>query len=191
MTAFTISLEPIIHLTHDQFYQLCQANPDIKFERNASGDLIIMPPTGGATGNYNSELNAELVLWNRQTRLGKVFDSSTCFHLPNGADRSPDLAWVAIERWNALTPEQQRGFPPIAPDFVLELLSPTDRLQQAQAKMREYRDNGVRLGWLLDRDRPYVEIYRLGQSVEMVQNPEFLAGESVLPGFTLNMQILK
>ena len=125
MTAFTISLEPVIHVTDEQFYQLCQANPEVKFERDAVGDLIIMAPTGGETGSYNAEIVADFVIWNRQTRLGKVFDSSTCFKLPQGGDRSPDVAWVALERWNQLSQEQQRKFPPIAPDFVLELLSPT------------------------------------------------------------------
>lgn len=190
MTAFTISLEPAIHMTDEQFYQLCQANPDVKFERNANGDLIIMAPTGGETGSYNAEIISDFVIWNRQTQLGKVFDSSTCFKLPKGGDRSPDVAWVAIERWNQLSLEQQRKFPPIAPDFVLELLSPTDSLEKTQAKMQEYMDNGVRLGWLLDRDRCVAEIYRINQPVEALTNPAQLAGEDVLPGFSLNMSIV-
>jgi len=140
---FTISLEPVIHITDEQFYQLCQANPDVKLERSAAGELIVMAPTGGETGSYNSEINADFVIWNRQTRLGKVFDSSTCFKLPHGGDRSPDVAWVALERWSTLSPEQQRKFPPIAPDFVLELLSPTDSLEKTQAKMQEYMHSGV------------------------------------------------
>lgn len=190
MTAFTISLEPVIHMTDEQFYQLCQANPDVKLERNASGDLIVMAPTGGETGSYNAEIVADFVIWNRQRRLGKVFDSSTCFKLPQGGDRSPDVAWVAIERWNQLSQEQQCKFPPIAPDFVLELLSPTDSLEKTQAKMQEYRNSGVRLGWLIDRDRRYVEIYRNNQPVEVLTNPEQLSGEEVLPGFCLNMSIV-
>ncbi|MBD3884761.1 Uma2 family endonuclease [Phormidium tenue FACHB-886] len=190
MTAFTISLEPIIHMTDEQFYQLCQANPDVKFERNAAGELIIMAPTGGETGSYNAEIVAEFVIWNRQTRLGKVFDSSTCFKLLKGGDRSPDVSWVAVERWNGLSLEQQRKFPPIAPDFVLELLSPADSLEKTQAKMQEYTDNGVRLGWLIDRDHRYVEIYRVNQSVEALTNPEQLLGEGVLPGFLLDMSLV-
>lgn len=188
MTAYTISLEPVIHLTDEQFYELCRGNPDLKFERSAKGELIIMPPTGGETGTYNSEINADLVIWNRQTRLGKVFDSSTCFKLPNGANRSPDVAWIAIDRWNSLTQEQQRKFPPIAPDFVLELLSPTDSLEKTQAKMQEYLDNGVRLGWLIDRDNRTVEIYRIDRSVEQLTEPKQLFGEEVLPEFVLEMQ---
>lgn len=187
MTVFTINLEPVVHITDEQFYVLCRANPDVKFERSASGDLVIMAPTGGETGSYNSEINAEFVIWNRQTRLGKVFDSSTCFKLPSGGDRSPDVAWITLERWNQLSREQQRKFPPIAPDFVLELLSPTDSLEKTQAKMQEYISSGVRLGWLVDRDNQYVEIYRINQPVEMLRNPEQLSGEDVLPGFTLRM----
>lgn len=190
MSAFTISLEPVIHITDEQFYQLCRANPDVKFERNAAGDLIIMAPTGGETGSYNSEINADFVIWNRQTKLGKVFDSSTCFKLPKGGDRSPDVAWVALERWNSLSREQQRKFPPIAPDFVLELLSPTDSLEKTQAKMQEYINSGVRLGWLIDRDNRYVEIYRINQPVEVLRNPERLLGEDVLPEFVLNMDLV-
>ena len=190
MTAFTISLEPVIHITDEQFYELCQANPNVKFERSAAAELIIMAPTGGETGSYNSEINADFVIWNRQTQLGKVFDSSTCFKLPKGGERSPDVAWVALERWNKLTREQQRKFPPIAPDFVLELLSPTDSLQKTQAKMQEYMSSGVRLGWLVDRDNHYVEIYRMNQPVEVLRNPEQLSGEDVLPEFVLNMNIV-
>lgn len=190
MTAFTISLEPVIHVTDEQFYQLCQANPDVKLERDAVGDLIIMAPTGGETGSYNAEIVADFVIWNRQTRLGKVFDSSTCFKLPQGGDRSPDVAWVALERWNQLSQEQQRKFPPIAPDFVLELLSPTDSLEKTQAKMQEYINNGVRLGWLIDRDRRYVEIYRSDQPVEALTSSEQLSGADVLPGLFLDMNIV-
>lgn len=189
MTAFTISLEPVIHMTDEQFYQLCQANPDVKFERNAAGDLIVMAPTGGETGSYNAEIVADFVIWNRQTQLDKVFDSSTCFKLLKGGDRSPDVAWVAVERWNQLSQEQQRKFPPIAPDFVLEL-SPTDSLEKTQAKMQEYMSNRVRLGWLIDRDNRYVEIYRRNELVEELTNPAQLSGEDVLPEFFLNMSIV-
>ncbi|WP_370588047.1 Uma2 family endonuclease [Trichocoleus sp. FACHB-591] len=174
---FTISLEPVIHITDEQFYELCQANPDVKLERSMAGELIVMAPTGGETGSYNSEINADFVIWNRQTRLGKVFDSSTCFKLPQGGDRSPDVAWVTLERWNTLSPEQQRKFPPIAPDFVLELLSPTDSLEKTQAKMQEYMCSGVRLGWLIDRDNRRVEIYRTSEPVEVLAAPNQLYGE--------------
>ena len=190
MTAFTVSFNSIIELTDDQFYQLCRNNPEIKFERNAKGEVIIMSPTGGETGNRNSEINADFVIWNRRTKLGKVFDSSTCFKLPNGADRSPDVAWIKQQRWDALKPEQRQKFPPICPDFVLELMSPTDRLTVTQAKMEEYLKNGVRLGWLINPQSWQVEIYRPGQVVEVLNSPKTLSGEEVLPGFVLDLHYL-
>ena len=148
MTAFTINLDPLGILTDEAFYQLCQANPDIKFERSAQGELIIMSPTGGESGRRSANITIDLGLWNRQTGLGYTFDSSTCFRLPNGAERSPDAAWIARSRWEALSAEDRQKFPPIAPDFVVELRSATDSLVTLQAKMQEYQDNGVRLGWL-------------------------------------------
>ncbi|BAY80089.1 hypothetical protein NIES25_65770 (plasmid) [Nostoc linckia NIES-25] len=190
MTAIAIKLNSIIQLTDNQFYQLCRENPEIKFERNAAGELLIMSPTGGETGNCNSEINADFVIWNRQTQLGKVFDSSTCFKLPNGANRSPDVAWIRKERWDALTPEQKEKFPPIAPDFVLELMSPNDTLRETQEKMQEYIDNGVKLGWLINPKMRQVEIYRLSQPVEILTSPQELSGEDVLPGFILNLSII-
>lgn len=190
MTAITINLNPIIQLTDDQFYQLCRANPDVKFERNAKGEIIIVSPTGGETGKRNAKLTTRFCLWNEQTNFGEVFDSSTCFKLPNGADRSPDVSWVKKERWEALTPEQKEKFPPIAPDFVLELISPTDTLKETQAKMQEYMDNQVRLGWLIDRKTRRVEIYRPGQALEVLESPTELSGEEVLPGFILDLRIV-
>ncbi|WP_392535585.1 Uma2 family endonuclease [Nostoc sp. C117] len=190
MTAIAINLNPIIQLADNQFYQLCRENPEVKFERNAAGKLLIIPPTGGETGNCNSEINADFVIWNRQTKLGKVFDSSTCFKLTNGANRSPDVAWIRQERWDALTPEQKEKFPPIAPDFVLELMSPSDTLRETQDKMQEYINNGVKLGWLINPKMRQVEIYRLGQTVEILTSPEQLSGEDVLPEFILNLSII-
>ena len=188
MNAFTITLNPIIELTDDQFYLLCCQNPDVKFERNAKGELIIMSPMGGETGNCNSEITADFVYWNRQTKLGKVFDSSTGFKLPNGAERSPDVAWIKQERWDTLTSAQKEKFPPIAPDFVLELVSPSDTLRKTQEKMQEYMENQVKLGWLIDRKTSRVEIYRQGKEVEVLESPTQLSGEDVLPGFVLKMQ---
>jgi Uma2 family endonuclease len=188
MNAITLQLEPVIKLTDEQFYLLCRKNPTIKFERNARGELIIMAPTGGETGNYNVEMAADFVFWNRQTKLGKVFDSSTGFKLPNGTNRSPDVTWIKQERWENLTPEQREKFPPISPDFVLELMSPSDDLEKVQEKMREYMENNVKLGWLIDRKNRRVEIYRLGKEVEVLQSPTELSGEDVLPGFVLNLQ---
>ena len=188
MNAVTINFNSVVKLNDDQFYQLCRNNPDIKFERNAKGQIVIMPPTGGETGNRNFEISVDFGIWNRQTKLGVCFDSSTCFKLPNGADRSPDISWIKQERWDALTPQQKEKIPPISPDFVLELMSPTDTLKETQSKMQEYMENGVRLGWLINRKSRRVEIYRQGQQVEVLASPTELSGEDVLPGFVLNLQ---
>ncbi|HEY9605120.1 MAG TPA: Uma2 family endonuclease [Allocoleopsis sp.] len=188
MTALTVNFNSVIKLTDEQFYQLCQDNETLRFERTATGELIIMPPTGGETSNRNAGLTAQIWVWNEQTQLGKVFDSSGGFKLPNGADRSPDTSWVKLERWNALTPEQQTKFAPLCPDFVVELLSPSDSLKDTQEKMKEYRDNGARLGWLINRKSRQVEIYRQGQDVEVLESPASLSGEDVLPGFVLNLE---
>jgi Uma2 family endonuclease len=188
MTAYTINLNPVVEMTDDQFYGLCRANPDIKFERSAQGNLIIMSPTGGETGNRNFEIGADFAIWNRKNRLGVCFDSSTCFRLPNSGSRSPDVAWIRQDRWDALTPEQKEKFPPIAPDFVLELTSPTDNLQETQAKMREYMLSGVKLGWLIHPKIRIVEIYRIGQEVERLESPATLSGENVLPDLVLDLQ---
>ena len=149
-----------------------------------------MPPVGGISGNRESDLNAEVVIWNRQTQLGKVFSSSTIFRLPKGGNRSPDVAWVTNERWESLTPEEQEKFPPICPDFIIELRSRTDSLPQLQEKMQEYLNSGLRLGWLINPQAQQVEIYRQNQTVEIVQLPATLSGEDVLPGFILNLQIV-
>ena len=188
MTAITLNLNSIIKLTSEQFYQLCEENPDLKLERNANGELIVMPPTGGETGKSNSTANAQIWTWNEQTELGEAFDSSTGFTLPNKADRSPDASWVEKSRWSALTPEQREKFIPLCPDFVIELVSPSDSLKKTQEKMQEYLENGCRLGWLINRKKREVEIYRPGQDVEVLQSPLTLSGENVLPGFVLKLQ---
>ena len=150
-----------------------------------------MPPTGGESGKINADLTADLVVWNRQRKLGVVFDSSTGFSLPNAAKRSPDASWLSLERWNALTAQQRKRFLPLCPDFVIELMSETDALEDAQEKMIEYISNGLRLGWLLDQKNKRVEVYRQGQPVEVLQSPITLSGEDVLPGFVLELsQIL-
>jgi Uma2 family endonuclease len=187
MNTYTLNLDSAIELTDDQFYKLCRNNPDLKFERSAHGELIIMPPTGGETGRRNTNLIIDVGNWNRQTQLGQVFDSSTCFKLANGADRSPDVSWIRQDRWDALTPEQKEKFPPICPDFVIELMSPSDTLKTVQAKMQEYIDNGVKLGWLLNRKERQVEIYRVGRDIEILQSPTSLSGEAILPEFILDL----
>ncbi|MDB9308829.1 Uma2 family endonuclease, partial [Aphanizomenon sp. CS-733/32] len=149
MNALTVSLKSVIDMTDDQFFQLCQNNRELRFERNANGELIIMSPAGGETGNRNGRLNQQLFNWTDADGTGIAFDSSTGFKLPNGADRSPDASWIKLERWDALTDEEKRKFPPICPDSVIELLSPSDSLKTTQEKMKEYIDNGVRLGILI------------------------------------------
>ncbi|WP_413163229.1 Uma2 family endonuclease [Capilliphycus salinus ALCB114379] len=190
MVNVTVNFNSIIRFTDEQFYQLCRDNPDVKFERNAKGEITILSPTGGTTGNYNCEIAADFAIWNRQTKLGVCFDSSTCFKLSNSAQRSPDVAWIKQERWDALTPEQKEKFPPIAPDFVLELMSPSDRLEDFREKMQEYIENGVRLGWLINRQDRQVEIYRPEKAVEVLNAPETLSGEDILPGFVLNLKAI-
>ena len=188
MTTITLELHPIIDLTDEQYYQLCRNNPDINFERDRKGRLIIVPPTGGNTGRRNLKISGQLAVWEEQNpELGVAFDSSTEFKLPGNGSRSPDAAWVKMERWEALTEEQQEKFPPICPDFVIELRSPSDRLASLQAKMQEYLDGGLRLGWLIDPKNKQVEIYRQGQDVEVLHSPTTLSGEDVLPGFVLGL----
>jgi Uma2 family endonuclease len=188
MSPLTLNLDTV-HLTDEQFYQLCQNNRELKFERTPKGKLIIMSPVGGESGNREAELIIDLGVWNRQTRLGYTFSSSTIFKLPNGADRSPDAAWIRRERWETLTPEQRRDFPPIAPDFVIELRSATDDLETLRQKMQEYMDAGVQLAWLINPQQQQVEIYRPGQDVEVRNLPTELSGENVLPEFSLNLSL--
>ena len=180
-----------VELSDDQFYQLCQINEDWKLEQTAKGELIIMPPVGAISGNRESEFNADVVIWNRQTKLGKVFSSSTVFTLPNGGKRSPDVAWIANERWDSLSIQEKEKFAKICPDFVIELRSRTDSLSQLQEKMQEYLNSGLRLGWLIDPQNQQVEIYRQNQSVEIVSLPTSLSGENVLPGFILELPVFK
>jgi Uma2 family endonuclease len=182
----TLNLDTV-HFTDEQFYQLCQNNSELKFERTATGELIIMPPVGGESGNREADLIIDLGNWNRQTGLGYTFSSSTIFKLPNGADRSPDAAWIRRERWEALTPEQRRKFPPIAPDFVIELRSATEDLDKLRQKMLEYLDAGVQLGWLINPQQRQVEIYRPGQAVEVQNLATELSSENLLPGFRLTL----
>jgi Uma2 family endonuclease len=177
-----------LRLNHEEFEKLCQDNPERAFELTKDGELEIMPPVGGESSNQESELGIDLGIWNRQTRLGKTFSSSGAFILPNGAERCPDAAWVELSRWEALTPEQRKKFIPLAPDFVIELRSETDKLSKLQGKMVEYRDNGVRLGWLINPQDKQVEIYRQGRDVEILETPTILSGEDVLPGFALDLE---
>ncbi len=193
MEKYEIKLPPSLSLTNDKFFALCQENRDLRFERNANGEIIIMAPTGGITGDKNGELVADLKLWNRQRQLGKVFDSSTGFILPNGATRSPDASWLERSRWEALTEEQQAKFVPLCPDFVVELMSPSDLPKTTQAKMQEWMDNGCRLGWLFHPKEEQTIIYRMGQAKPdmLIGYDRTLSGEDVLPGFVFDLRWLK
>lgn len=190
MNALTVNLKSLIEMTDEQFFQLCQNNRELRFERNANGELIIMPLTGGETGNRNGRITQQLMNWTDADGTGIAFDSSTCFKLPNGADRSPDASWIKLERWDALTDEEKQKFPPICPDFVIELLSPSDSLKTTQEKMKEYIANGVRLGILINRKSRQVEIYRQGKEVEILDSPATVLGEDVLKGFVLNLGMI-
>lgn len=181
-------LKLTLPLTDEQFFQLCQDNRDLQFERTASGEIIIMPPTGSESGRRNIKVTTQLEVWNERTGLGVAFDSSSGFTLPNGANYAPDAAWIRSEWWNALTLEQQEKFAPICPDFVIELRSKTDSLTRLRVKMREYIENGAQLGWLLDRHNQRVEVYRPNQEVEILIAPKTMAAEDVLPGFELELQ---
>jgi Uma2 family endonuclease len=186
-----IAIPKGFRVTPEQFEQLASTEQLARLELTENGELIVMSPTGGTAGGKNFNLYLDLGIWNRQTKLGKAFDSSTIFALPSGARRSPDVSWIKLERWNQLTQAQQDGFPPIAPDFVIELVSPSDlknqRYEDLQAKMQEYLDNGTQLGWLIEPDAKIVEIYRSNRQVEILNNPQTLLGEDVLPGFTLDL----
>ena len=190
MSVIPIIIPQSLKVTQEQFVQLAIVNRDVRLERTATGELIIMPPTGGNTGKRNIDLTFQLQAWNRQTKLGVAFDSSTAFQLPNGADRSPDAAWIRQERWDALTPEQQETFPPLCPDFAIELRSKSDNMEPLGKKMQEYLDNGLRLGWLIDANNKRFEIYRQALEFEVLESPVSLSGEDILPGFVLDLQVI-
>jgi len=176
------------HWTEAEFYEFCQRNDLLRVERTAEGDVSVMAPSDGFTDNRNAEIIGDLIIWNRALQKpGMVFGATAGFTLPNGAVRSPDAAWVAIDRWNAIPSNLRNPFPHIAPDFVVELMSPSDRLKKAQEKMEEYIANGVRLGWLIDRARRTVFVYRQGAAVETLADPTTVSGDPELPGLTVNM----
>ena len=187
MAGFNLDLSSVVALTDEQFFQLCAANRDLRFERNALGELLIMPPTGGETSRSNAKFTQQLLNWTEASGLGVAFDSSGGFTLPNGADRSPDAAWIKQEHWDALAPDQKERFVPLCPDFVVEIRSPSDSLKPLQAKLQEYLANGTHLGWLINRKSKHVEVYRPQQPVEILEAPTQLSGEAVLPGFVLNL----
>jgi Uma2 family endonuclease len=185
---FLLHLRPVIELTDDQLFELCQINQELWIERTAEGDLVIMPPEGWETSSRSANLVTLLTQWAWQDSTGITSGSSGGFILPNGAMRAPDAAWVLRSRLDSLTAEQKQKFLPLCPDFVVEIRSPSDRLSTVQAKMQEYIDNGARLGWLIDSGSRVVYVYRPNQPVERLENPAAISGDPVLPGFVLDLQ---
>ncbi|MDF5707791.1 MAG: Uma2 family endonuclease [Nostoc sp. S4] len=177
-----------MQMTDEQFFEFCQVNRDLRIERNQFGEISIMSPTGSQTGNRDARITQQLMNWADEDQTGIAFSSSTGFKLSTGAERSPDASWIQLSRWNALSPEQQQRFAPICPDFVVELRSPSDKLQPLKEKMEEYmREPGIQLALLIDRKQRRVYIYRPGVAEECLENPATVSGELVLPGFILNM----
>jgi Uma2 family endonuclease len=197
MSAIPISIgaEPLVlhlralreRMSDDELYELCQMHEDLRFELTSEGDLVIMPPTGGETGQRNASLTRLLGNWAEANGTGIVFDSSTLFTLPNGAKRSPDVAWVKRERWEVLRKEDRERFPPLCPDFIIELRSGSDRLSILQSKMGEYIANGAQLGWLIDPQERKVYVYRPDAAVECLDHPASVSGDPLLPGFILSL----
>jgi Uma2 family endonuclease len=177
-------------VSDEEFAELCRLNPELQLERTSEGDLVIMSPTGGKTGRQNAKLIARVTIWAEQDGTGQVFDSSTLFTLPNTAKRSPDVAWVRNERWNALSAQQQEEFPPLCPDFVVELRSRTDSLEALKERMEEYISNGAGLGWLIDPLERKVHIYRPRVAPQVLEDPQEVSGEPLLEGLVLDVQKL-
>ncbi len=185
--SLALRLPPAIELTREQFFRFCQLNRDVRIERDAEGSMTVMAPTGGETGARCGRLLAAVLRWADDDGSGVAFDSSTGFELPDGAVRSPDVAWVRRVRLARIAPEDRRGFLPLCPDFVVELLSPSDSRPAIERKMEEYRENGAQLGWLLDPDHRSITIYRAGGGAEQRHRPDSVTGEEVLPGFVLSL----
>lgn len=189
MANLTIDCQSL-DITAEKFYQLCINNDNVRFELNQKGDLVIMPPVGDISSNRNAGIIAQLWIWNNKAQSGIVFDSSAGFVLPNGAIRSPDASWIPLEKWNQIPSAEKERFCRICPDFIIELMSPSDSLKDTQEKMQEYQENGSKLGWLINRQNRRVEVYRQNQEVEIVNNPNTLSGENILIGFELNLEVI-
>jgi Uma2 family endonuclease len=186
-----LCVRPLLgELDDDKFFEFCQLNRELRIERTSDGEVIIMPPTGGDVASFEFRLAAVLANWAEADGRGLGFGPSAGFMLPNGAERSPDLAWVQRSRWDALTPDERAKFPPLCPDFVGEVRSRTDSLRRLQEKMQEYLANGARLGWLIDPLDKKVHVYRPGEEPVCLENPESVAGDPVLPGFTVPLRRL-
>ncbi|WPP49369.1 Uma2 family endonuclease [Catalinimonas niigatensis] len=188
MESFAIKLPDRVKMTEDEFYAFCQENDHVRMEKTSQGEIIIMAPTGGNTGRVNKNILFELESWNRDMGMGETFDSSTGFMLPNGAVRSPDASWIVRSRWEVLSEDEKKKFPPLCPDFVVELMSESDALMPAQQKMEEWMNNGCRLAWLIQPSEEKVFIYKKGQALKEIKSySQSLSGEDVLPGFTFDL----
>ncbi len=187
-STMALDLSPIVELTDERFSELCRANRDLRLERTAEGELVVMPPAGSESSRRNARITSQLLVWSDRDRTGVVFDSSGGFKLPNGAIRAPDAAWIRLDSWNKLTDEEKEKFAPVCPDFVIELRSASDSLSGVQEKMREYLENGAELGWLIDPQDKRVHVYSREAQVETLDNPPSITGEPLLPGFVLDLQ---
>ena len=182
-----LQTRPALDMTNEQFFQFCRINRHYRIERNVTGELLIMPPVGSETGHHNAKLTQQLGNWSDEDGTGIDLDSSAGFTLPNGANRSPDAAWIKLEKWQAIPLEQRQKFAPVCPDFVVELRSPSDNLKPLQEKMEEYLENGASLGWLIERKNRRVYIYRPQLEVECLESPTIVKGDPLLSGFVLRL----
>ena len=187
VSPLVLHFPPGKRMTAKEYFDFCMANPDLRLEQSSTGEIIVMSPTGGWSSGRNSQITMQLAVWAEKDGTGMAFDSNAEFRLPGGSARSPDASWVLLTRWNALTPEEQEEFPPLCPDFVLELRSHSDRLKVLKEKMEEYQANGARLGWLVDPYTKKVHVYRPNREPEILDDPKTVSGESVLPGFELDL----
>ncbi len=183
-----LSTRPVLEMDDEQLFEFCRINREWRIERTAEGELEIMTPPGGETSDKNAEITMQLRLWAKRNGTGVAFDSNGGFILPNGAMRSPHASWVRREHLAELTPEQKQRFLPVCPDFVVELRSPADRLAPIETKMREYIENGARLGWLIDPEERKVHVYKNGEPVRILDNPGTLRADPTLPGFVLDLK---
>ncbi len=183
-----LDLGSVVPRTDDELFELCARNPELRIERDAKGDLIVMTPAGWASSRRSAEVVRALSDWARADGRGVVTDSSGGYVLPDQAMRAPDASWVLRSRLADISPERRERFLPLCPDFVVEIKSPPDRLAALKAKMEEYRDNGARLGWLIDPQARRVHVYRPGREAEVLENPATVAGDPELPGFVLDLE---
>ena len=179
-----------LEMTEDQLAQLSSDNSDLRIELTAERELIIMPPVFSEGGLQEQELSLQVGIWAKQDGTGRVFSPSAGFTLPNGAVRAPDVSWIPLSRWEALSETERYGFAKICPDFVIELRSQSDSLREVQRKMVEYMENGALLGWLIDPQNRRVHVYRAGQPIEILEEPTAVSGDPVLPGFTLDLSVI-